>query len=65
MQYTTFETCRIPIIESFSRMVKKSIIVSGQGILVPVLKHVMDLEVSFQAYICINMNVILNIQCET
>lgn len=46
-------------------MAKKSIIVSGQGILVPVLKHVMDLEISFQAYICINVNVILNIQCET
>lgn len=33
--------------------------------LVPVLKQMMDLEGSFQAYICINTNVIINIQNET
>lgn len=33
--------------------------------LVPVLKQIMDLEGYFQAYVCINMNAIINIQSET
>lgn len=54
-----------PSLKVFSRATKKSITFSGQGMLVPALRWVMDLESSSQAYHSINVNVIINIQSRT